>query len=325
MIHTAQQTMRAVAIDRFGGLDELKVRDLPVPELGPDEVLLHVEYAGVSEWDPFEREGGFAEMTGQKPKFPLVIGSEAAGEVEAVGENVQGIRIGDKVYTAGFLNPKGGTYAEYAVVKGETVAPIPRNLSTEEAAAMPGDAVTALRGLQDVLNVQPGESILIFGAGGGLGHMAIQLAKRLDAHVFAVASGEDGVALAKKLGADAAVDGRKDDIVAAAKAFAPQGIDAALMTAGGEAADEALTTIRAGGRAAYPNGVEPEPQAPPFLDIKTFNGDADAEVIERLNRLIESGPFHVNVARTFTLDEARDAHKALDTHYLGKLALRVRS
>jgi NADPH:quinone reductase-like Zn-dependent oxidoreductase len=166
--------------------------------------------------------------------------------------------------------------------------------------------------------------VLIFGASGGIGHMAVQLAKRIGTRVFAVASGDDGVALAKRLGADAVVDGRKDDIAAAAQKFAPQGLDAALVTAGGEAAEKALTAVREGGRVAYPNGVEPVPKARPGVKVTAYDGEPDREVIEKLNRLIEVGPFQVHVARTFSLDQAANAHRALDQHYLGKLALRPR-
>src|SRR5256885_591018 len=110
-------------------------------------------------------------------------------------------------------------------------------------------------GLDEVLRVKQGESVLVFGAGGGIGHLAVQLAKRMGARVLAVASGEDGVALVKRLGADAVVNGRKEDVEAAAHAFAPSGIDAALVTAGGGATDRALRAFRDNGRVAYPNGV----------------------------------------------------------------------
>ena len=188
---------------------------------------------------------------------------------------------------------------------------------------MASDALTALRGLDDMLGLKPGETLMIFGAGGGIGHLAVQLAKRMGARVLAVASGDDGVALARRLGADVVVNGRKDDVAAAARAFAPGGLDAALMTAGGEAADRALTAVRDGGRVAYPNGVEPEPKVRPGVRLSSYDVVVDRGAIEKLNRLIEAGPFEVHVARTFRLDQAAEAHRALDDHYLGKLALRL--
>jgi len=258
---TPQQTMRAVALDRFGGPETLAVQTLPVPEVGADEILIQVESAGVGQWDPFEREGGFAQMSGVEPQFPYVLGSDGAGTVVAVGQDIRRFQEGDHVYAMSVLNAKGGFYAEYAVVKADDAVPIPDNLTAEQAGVMAVDAVTALRGLDDTLNLKSGESLLIFGASGGVGHLALQLAQRMGARVLAVASGADGVALARRLGADAVMDGHKDDIAAAARAFAPEGLDAALLTAGGEAAQKALTALREGGRVAYPNGVEPEPQA----------------------------------------------------------------
>lgn len=322
-METNQKTMRAMMIERFGGVDELKLHTLPIPEIGPDEVLVRVEFAGVGEWDPFEREGGYARMMGMQPDFPYVLGSEAAGTVAAVGDNVSGFAVGDRVYAIGFLNPRGGFYAEYTAVSAAFVSPIPSTLTAEQAAVVGGVGLTALRGLDDTLRIQPGESVLIFGAGGGIGHVAVQLAKRLGARVLAVASGADGVALAQRVGADAAIDGRAEDVLAAARAFAPGGLDAALLTAGGDAANQALQEIRQGGRAAYPNGVHPQPLAPEGVRLDAFNGDPDRDIIHRLNRLMEQGPFDVHVARTFPLEQAADAQRALGTHYLGKLALRI--
>ena len=191
------------------------------------------------------------------------------------------------------------------------------------------DAMTALRGLDDTLGLKPDESVMIFGASGGIGHLAVQLAKRMGAHVFAIASGSDGVALVKKLGADAVIDGRKEDIAAAAHQFAPNGFDAALITAGGPAADKALGAMRPGGRVAYPNGVEPMPEPPSGIEAKAYDGMPDPQAIEKLNQLIESsgppgaGPFEVHVARSFPLDQAAEAHRALEEHYLGKLVLQT--
>lgn len=318
-----RKTMRAAVIDRFGGAEELKAGTIPVPEIGADEVLVRVEVAGVGEWDAFERQGGYAEMLGMEPAFPYVLGSEGAGTVAAVGERVRRFAPGDRVYAVGFLNPKGGFYAEYAAVSEDFVSPIPGALTIEQAAVVGGVGLTALRGLEDVLRLKEGETVLVFGAGGGIGHVAVQLAKRMGARVFAVASGDDGVALAERIGADAAVDGRAGGVLAAVRAFAPGGFDAALLTAGGEAADQALSAVREGGRAAYPGGVHPEPRAPAGVQLTSYNGDPDGDIIERLNRFIERGPFEVHVAQTFPLEDAAEAHRALERHYLGKLALRT--
>ena len=329
MIQATQSTMKAIALDRFGGLETMKLQMLPVPEVGPNEVLIHVEWAGVGKWDPFEREGGFAREFGIEPKFPYVLGSDGAGIVTALGDRVKGLKAGDRVYAFSFLNPKGGFYAQYAAVKADDVSHIPGKLTTQQAGAMPVDAMTALRGLDDTLALKPAESVMIFGASGGIGHLAVQLAKRVGARVFAIASGSDGVALVKKLGADVVVDGHKDDIAAAVGQFAPSGLDAALITAGGPAADKALIAMRAEGRVAYPNGVEPGPKPPFGIDAKPYDGMPDPQAIEKLNRLIESsdapgiGPFEVLVARSFPLDQAAEAHRALDEHYLGKLVLQT--
>ena len=320
---TIPKQMRAIAIDSFGGIDKLKMMTLAVPTVDPGEVLIRVSYAGVAVWDPIEREGIFAKMMNLQPKFPMIIGSEGAGEVVAVGDGVTEPRVGEQVYAVNFLNPKGGCYAEYFSVKAGFTQPLAPSMNAEQASTYVIDAGTALRGLDDVLKLKSGESVLIFGAGGGLGHLAVQLAKRMGAKVFAIASGSDGVELSKRVGADVAVDGHADDVIAAAKKFAPSGIDAALLTAGGPAADKALSTLKTNGRVAYPNGVQPLPKPPAGITAQAYDGNFNPEIIARLHRLVGNAPFTVHVAKTFTLDQAADAQRMLNTHYLGKLALKV--
>ena len=319
-----EKTMRAIALDRFGGPETLTVQTVPIPEAGADEILIHVETAGVGAWDPFEREGGFVEVLGIKPTFPYVLGTDGAGTVAAVGGNVKQFKEGDRVYAAELGNAKGGFYAEYAVVKADNASNIPSGLSMEQAAVLPSDGLTALTGLEKVLRLQPDESVMIFGASGGIGHLAVQLAKRLGARVFAVASGEDGVSFVKRLGADAVVDGRSDRVLDVAREFAPDGIDAALVTAGGDATDRALSAIRADGRVAYPNGVDPAPKAHAGVSVEAYDGAGGRELIDRLTELIVAGPFEVHVHRVFPLEQSAAAQAALEEHHLGKIALRVR-
>jgi NADPH2:quinone reductase len=323
MKQAKNNTMKAVAIDRFGGPETLTMRTLPVPEVGPDEVLVRLNSADVAVWDPIEREGGFNKLLGIEPRFPHVLGTDGAGTVAGVGANVSRFKKGDQVYAVALMNPKGGFYAEYAAVQADNVAHVPARLTTEQAGVMACDALTGLRGLDDILGLKPGEALMIFGAGGGIGHLAVQLAKRMGVRVLAVASGDDGVALAQRLGADVVVNGRKDDAAAAVRAFAPAGLDAALMTAGGEAADRALVAMREGGRVAYPHGVNPEPRVRPGVRLSSYDVVIERAAIEKLNRLIEAGPFEVHVARVFRLDQAAEAHRALNEHFLGKLALQL--
>src|SRR5579863_1630612 len=317
----SNQKMRAAAIDEFGGIEKIKPREVPIPPLADDEILVRVDTAGVGVWDPFEREGGFAKEFGMKTNFPHVLGSDGAGIVEEVGDQVHNFKRSDRVYGINLMNPKGGFYAEYTVIKASNAAKIPQALSTRDAGVLAVDGVTALNGLDKTLQLEAGESILILGASGGIGHLAVQLAKRMKARVLAVASGQDGVAFVKRLGADKVIDGHREEILKAAHEFAPKGLDAALLMAGGKAAERAIAALRKGGRAAYPNGVEDAPEARDGVKVMNYNGEPDPRTFAKLNQLIDGGPFEVHIARTFKLEEAAEAQQALENHYLGKLAL----
>jgi NADPH:quinone reductase-like Zn-dependent oxidoreductase len=317
------QKMRAAVIDRFGGADELVVQEIPVPEIAPGEVLIRVEYAGVGVWDVFEREGGYARMLGIEARFPYVLGSEGAGSIAGVGEKVSRFRVGDRVYAPGFLNPKGGFYAEFVAVDADYVSFVPASLTTEEASVLPGAGITALRGLVDVLELKPGESVAVFGASGGVGHVAVQLAKQMGARVFAIASGRDGVAMVKGLGIDCVIDGRRDDVPSAVRSYGLNDLDAALLTAGGEAAERVVSSIRGGGRVAFPNGIYPEPAPRPDVRIDGYNGEPEPEIIRRLGFLVDSGAIKPHIDRMFPLERAADAHRYIEGHHSGKVALRV--
>jgi NADPH2:quinone reductase len=314
--------MNAIVLDRFGGAGELTPRRLPVPEVGAGDVLIRVQFAGAASWDKQEREGQYDGAFGIPTAFPYVLGWDAAGTVAAVGREVTRFGVGDRVYAATVPAARGGCYAEFAVVEAEFVAHVPDRLPTDQAGAMAWDAVTALSGL-DVLSPQPGETLMVFGASGGIGHMAVQLARHRGARVLAVVSGDDGAELARRLGADHVVDGRRDDVPAAARSFAPDGLDAALVTVAGTAAEKSLHMVKDSGRIAWPNGLMPVPETPPGVTASSFDGDRSRSATDRLNAIIEATTFEVHLAATFPLEHARQAHLALDEHYVGKLALRV--
>lgn len=315
--------MKAVVLDGFGGPDELVVRDVPVPSYEDDDVLIKVEYAGIGQWDIFEREGGYDEMLSLHSKFPYILGSEGAGVIYQVGKNVKQFRLGDQVYATGFLNPKGGFYAEFVAIEAKYVSLLPQTITLKEAGVISGVGLTALRGLEDVLRLKGGESIIILGASGGVGHLAAQLAKNMEARVFAIVSGEDGARMLRTFGIDSVVDGRKDDLLSAASKFAPTGFDAALLTAGGELGNSVVQCVRRGGRIAYPNGIYPVPETRPDLIVTGYNGEPEPEIIQRLNKWISSGKLNVHIDQVFSLEDAYQAHLALENHYVGKLCFRV--
>ena len=318
MSPTVPKTMKAAVIDKFGGPSVLHVATVPVPDVGEREILIRVHAAGVSSWDPWLREGG---MCGGK--FPQVLGSDGSGTVVAAGAGVKRFKPGDKVYAYTFNNAKGGFYAEYAAVPEDAAALVPAGISMDEAAGLAACGLTAVAGL-DALKIVPGMALMVTGASGCVGHIALQLAKRQMARVLALASGRDGAELAERLGADRALNGKAANAAKAAREFAPDGLDGAFVFAHSDRLAEALTTIKKGGTLAYPEGVDPEPKAPAGVKVRTFNGASGREAFERLNALVAAGPFRVAVPKTYRLEDLPRAHRDILKHHLGKFLAKPR-
>lgn len=324
MFETQQipKTMHAAAIDAVGNPEEVvHTEEVPVPRLGLREVLIQVEVAGVGVWDPELVRGETEDVP--RNGFPRVFGSDGSGTVVACGKRVTRVALGDRVYGWGLGNRKGGFFAEYVALSEDDVARIPTGLTVAEAGALAVCGITALEGLE-LLKLRPGDSLIIIGASGGNGHLAVQLAKRLGLRVFALASGRDGVELVRRLGADDAVDGKTSDSAIIARGFAPEGFDGALVFAGRDDGwQELLSQVRKGGRIAWPHGVEPEPGPQPGVKVKGYDGIKTPKAFQRLNALISEGPFHVELSRVFLLDEAAQALREVSRHHVGKLALQV--
>jgi NADPH:quinone reductase-like Zn-dependent oxidoreductase len=315
--------MRAVAIDRYGGPEVLTVHELPVPELAPNEVLIAVHTAGVGGWDADIRDGW---NPGGRIQFPLVLGTDGSGTIVQLGSRVRRFKAGDRVYSYTWNSPKGGFYAEYVAVHMDNTARFPDPpLDLKHAGAAPVTGLTALQGIGDHLDVDTGEKVMIHGASGAVGTLAIQFAKERGAKVLAVASGRDGVTLVEHLGADLAVDGHRDDFVEAAFAFAPKGVDAVLVLGSGDSVPRCLDVLRQGGRLAYPNGVEPALEKRRGLKIIAYDATAGVREFEKLNTAIKKARLKVPIAAEFPLEEAAEAHQRIEQgHVLGKIILRVR-
>ena len=309
--------MRAVAIDAFGGPEKLVARDLRVPPVEAHQVLIRIDTAGVGVWDAKTRRGEWADG---HERFPLVLGFDGAGTIAALGDDVHGLHLGDAVYGYAYGEGEGGFYAEYVVLSAEHVAPMPASLDFREAGAIPVTGLTALAGIDDVLGLRAGQTLLVHGATAGVGTIAVQLAKRRGARVIATANGGDGRELLRRLGVDEAVDTQHEDVFAVARRIAPGGVDAILALAGGPALDRCIAALREGGTIAHPNGVVVPDGAP----ARAFDGVPTPQTFARLTATIDSARIDVPIAGTYSLDDAAEAHRRLERgHVLGKIVLVV--
>jgi NADPH2:quinone reductase len=306
--------MKVVSVDRRG---RVSIREVPVPGVGRREVRIAVDTSGVGSWDAEARPEGRDRFT--------VPGTDGAGLITAVGAAVRRFRVGQRVYSFSYANPKGGFHAELVTVVATRVARMPRGLGLKDAGAIGATGLTALQGV-DALRVKRGERVIVHGASGGVGSLALQFARWRGARVLATASGRDGARLARRLGADLVVDGKRADLRAAALRFAPEGVDAVLAFAGGKSLAECLDAVKPrGGRLVYPNGVEPVPRKRKSIKVVTYDAVSGVREFERLNRAIVAAKIAVPIAKTYAMDRAASAYRFVRRgHILGKVVLRIR-
>jgi NADPH:quinone reductase len=312
------QRMQAIAITAFGGPDQLKLVDLPVPSCGPDQVLINVQAAGVGMWDVKVRQG---RVTLEGQLFPLVLGWESAGIIEQIGATVTGLDVGTPVicatYQAGI-----GHYAHAVAVPADLVAPAPSNLDALHAAALPVNGLTAYQAICDLLKIQPGETLLITGAAGGTGTFAVQLAARIGAHVIVTARRENHPYL-QQLGATELIDYTQTDFADVVHAAHPEGIDAVLDSVGGETAARSLEVVRDGGQLVTIVDLE---QVVPTRHIHTqlLYFRPDRRELAELTKLVDQGQITVHLDQVFPLEQAKQAHERLETrHHQGKIVLNM--
>ena len=305
--------MRAVAIEDFGGTDRLKLMDLPTPEPGPEDVLVRVRAVGVGRWDIKTREGLFG-----KRSFPHVLGVEASGIVESAGENVADLlREGDEVYVY-----SGGCYAEYVAASAQKVAPKPASLSFEEAAGAPVAGSTAYQGIVEEIGLKEGETLLITGAAGGVGTMAVQIAASLGAHVFGTASSRNHDYL-RSLSAAEAID-YHGDWVAAVRTIAPGGVDAVFDCVGGETFRRSFEAVRDGGRVVTIVAFGEEVEPGRGITHHAFSARAQRRKLEKLSEMFDAGELRVEIEEVLLLEEAAKAHERVEAgHTRGKIVMEV--
>ena len=323
--------MRALVIDSYGGPEALHWAELPKPEAGPGEALVRVHYAGVNPADWKAREGMLSKFFDYR--FPFVLGFDLAGVVEAVGPGVV-LKPGDRVFGASRQGQgQNGSYAEYTTAYAAMLAHVPRGITLAEAAAMPTAGMTAYGGLVDVGKLGSGQTILINGGTGGVGSIAVQIAKACGARV-AVTCGATNADYAKGLGADLVIDYRASDIAATVRRWAADGVDLVLDAVGLDTVlPRATALVKRGGTfveiatlISAASQTQVSEAAEQGVSIVS-NMVAVARLPEHLSglaRLMSEGKVRMPVLEVMPLGEAAGAHKRLaEGHTRGKLVLEV--
>jgi NADPH:quinone reductase-like Zn-dependent oxidoreductase len=309
--------MRAVIQETFGGPEVLKVVELPSPSALPTELVVRVKAVGINPVEGFIRSGAFP-LLGQPP---FVLGWDVSGTVERVVPGTNRFAVGDEVYGMPMFPRAANAYAEQVAAPSRQLARKPSTIDHVHAAALPLAGLTAWQSLIDVASVERGDRILVHAAGGGVGHIAVQIAKSRGAYVVATASAEKR-AFVESLGADEVIDYRSVDFSATVR-----DIDIVLETVGGEYGERSLKTLRPGGLlVTIVDRLNEALASKAKLAGFRFAGvsvEPDHQGLEELARLVDEGQLKVHVERTFPLERVREAHQFLTTHPKGKVVLTI--
>jgi NADPH:quinone reductase-like Zn-dependent oxidoreductase len=312
--------MRAIVVNDWGGREKLELIEHDPPPVAPDGVLVRVRAAGVNPVDAKIRGGYMAQALPYH--FPVILGWDAAGEVEKVGPAVTWFKPGDRVY--GYCRRhhlQYGTYAEYTTVPEGFLAHMPPGLSFEEAAALPCVALTGHQALE-ALGLRGGESLFLGGGAGGVGHVTIQLAAARGARVVATASPRNHDFL-RELGAEP-LDYSAEDLPQRVRdLLADSGTDAAFDLFAGDAREQAFAVLRRGGRLVSVARPPPEPREGHEVHY-VFVRPSGFDLGEVVTPLVSEGRLKPQVEATYPLERAAEAHERLEAgHVRGKLVLTV--
>ncbi|WP_261561425.1 NADP-dependent oxidoreductase [Frankia tisae] len=331
-------TMKAIRLHDFGGPEVLRYDEVPIPELKPGEVLVHVRAVGVNPPDWYVREGMTNVPPAMRPplSLPIIPGTDVSGVVEAVAADVADLSAGDEVFgLLRFPSLEGSAYAEYVAAPASNLARKPARIDHAQAAGVPMAGLTAWQFLIELGHDHPSPfqetqhhpmtldaetTVLINGAAGGVGHFAVQLAKWKRARVVAVASGAHESFL-RELGADEFIDYTKSR-----PAEVAHNVDLVLDTVGGPDSSRFLRTLRRGG-ALYPvffGDYDPAETAKLGVTTSGTQVRSNGPQLAELGRLLDAGTLRIAIDSTFPLADARRAHeRAARGHIQGKIVLTV--
>ncbi len=300
--------MRAVLIHETGGPDVLSLEEIERPQPDEGEVLIAVKAASVNPIDWKIRRGM------RETKMPKILGNDASGVIEI--SRAEGFAVGDEVFG---IVPSGG-YAQLATAPARTIAKKPAGVSHEQAACLPVAGMTAWQALFEKGKLQAGQTVLIAGGAGGVGHLAVQFAKHAGAHTIATGSARNREFILG-LGAEEYVDYTSQDV-----SEAVQDVDVAFDAVGGETTASLVPTLRAGGVLVTIANAPPEQAAAQRgARAELFSMSPSSEQLARIAALVADGTVRVEIAHTFPLEEAQQAHELSEAgHTRGKIVLSVK-
>jgi NADPH2:quinone reductase len=320
--------LKAIVFDKIGGPDVLKLGEVPKPQPAPGTVLIRNRAAGINFADTLFRQGQYLVA----PKLPDTPGLEAAGEIEALGQGVSGLRAGMRVAALG-----SKAYAEYMLAPAAQIIPLPDSVSFEEGAAFPVQTLTAWHMLHTAHRTAPGQTVLVHSAAGGVGIVAIQIAKAAGARVIGTVSNEAKMKLAKQYGADEVINYASGDFAAETmKLTGGRGVDLILDAVGGPTLTKGLTCLAPFGHLILygRSGGVPEPLNLFSLFEKSikvsgfvlYTANALPDVmrrgIEESFKLMRDGKLKMLVGKSFPLAQAAEAHRFMESRAsVGKLVL----
>lgn len=309
-------TMKAVRIHTFGGPEVLKCEDVPKPQAKAGQVLVQIKAAGVNPIDWKLRQGYRKEMI--QDRLPLVLGVDVAGIVEETGEGVTDFKKGDAAYSyLGSANDGG--YAQYVATNAAAVSTMPEKTDFIEAAAIPLGALVGWQTLFDVAGLEPGQTVLIHGASGGVGHMAVQLAKWKGAKVIGTASAKNAEFL-RRLGVDQVIDYHSTKFEDAA-----HDVDVVLDTQAGDTQRRSYQVLKKGGILVSTLGIEDPGLAEKYgVRAAGFMAQPNGGELRQVARLVDEGKIKPEVTRVLPLKDVAKAHQMSEAgHVRGKIVLKV--
>jgi len=307
--------MRAIVIHSYGGPEVMKLENVARPEPAEDEVLIRVAAASINPVDVAIRKGYLEKLVGN---FPLILGMDAAGIVEKVGNKVTKYKAGDPVFAFFTLKDEGG-YAEFAAAKEDELAPKPTTVSFAQAAGAGAAGATAWEALIVTANLRAGQTVLIHGGSGGVGHLAIQIAKARGAKVFATASTANQEFL-RQMGADVAIDYTRTKFEDVAK-----DVDVVLDTVGRDTLERSYGVVKKGGIIV---SIVDEPKSATLeahgIRGVTLRCTPKAGVLEELSKLMEAKKLAPVISQTFPMTQVVQAQDQIATgHTRGKIVLSI--